>query len=135
LRGFPPRASDAGVLPEEHKVDELGQIRGVVNSIREIHRSWRLSGEGSRRDISGVPARRAKCEGQDNVSVNDKDDSKDKEKEKGKDRDTDRDKDVHAAGHIEDGTGACLAGSRMPIAKIGMGSRGVLPGRWWVPRR
>jgi hypothetical protein len=40
-------------LPEEHKVDEMGRIRGVVDFISEIHRSWRLLGEGSRRDISG----------------------------------------------------------------------------------
>jgi hypothetical protein len=51
--------------------------------------------------------------GSDNYNDNDMDNDNDKGRGK------DKDKDVHAARHIEDGTGACLAGSRMLIARSG----------------
>jgi hypothetical protein len=66
-----------------------------------------------------------------NVSVNDNDQGKDKDKDRG----NDNDKDVHAARHIEDGTGACLAGSRMLIARSGWVRGEFSPDGGGYPRR
>jgi hypothetical protein len=57
--------------------------------------------------------------GKDNGKDNDNDNDRAKVKGKGKGKGNGNGKDVHAARHIEDGTGACLAGSRMPMARSG----------------